>query len=547
MLTMEIADILRTVVGANYLCTNTEELDRYSRCTIPWQRQCSAVIFPANVDEVIQIVAIAARYKLPLWTFSGGRNWGYGATLATEDAALVMILERMNRIIEVNEELAYTVIEPGVTYEQLNAYLKQNNHKLWVDCIDGTPKGSVIGNALERGIGETPYGDHFGNLCGLEVVLPSGELIRTGGALSGLKTWNVHKWGIGPYLEGLFSQSNFGIVTKAGLWLMPEPEVYNSYVFEIMNAENVPHVLDTFRRLALQGVVTTKLHMINDYVSLTVLTQRAQESVSQQGQMAEKDIQTLRRKFRVAPWSCAGGIYGTREQVKIQRTLLRKALRQYGKLIFLSDNRLAVVKPLIRWAKRSSSNAFIVEKLFGTSIPLLEIAPYVHNVLRGIPTEQFLRHAYFRNRKNMPDHDINPAHDCCGLIWFAPVLPCTSREVMPYLDQCAEKFRRCGFDFYVALLLMNPRAVICVMSIIYDKEDPKEIKQAEQLYDELMRDMQEMQFQQYRGGLASWRDMYAISPELLNLNNRIKMSLDPDNILAPGRYGIGMNVLRDPA
>jgi 4-cresol dehydrogenase (hydroxylating) len=108
----------------------------------------------------------------------------------------------MNRILEVNEKLAYAVIEPGVTYEQLNFYLKQQGYRLWIDCTDGPPLGSVVGNALDRGIGETPYGDHFGNLCGMEVVLPNGEVIHTGGSSPHhpVKTWHTHKWGLGPYI-----------------------------------------------------------------------------------------------------------------------------------------------------------------------------------------------------------------------------------------------------------------------------------------------------------------------------------------------------------
>ena len=74
-----------------------------------------------------------------------------------------------------------------------------------------------MGNALERGVGLTPYADHFGHLCGLEVVLADGSIVHTGGGGGPrCKTWHTHKWGTGPYLEGLFSQSNLGIVTRAG-------------------------------------------------------------------------------------------------------------------------------------------------------------------------------------------------------------------------------------------------------------------------------------------------------------------------------------------
>jgi 4-cresol dehydrogenase (hydroxylating) len=526
------------VVGADHVLTSADALDRYSRCTIPWQRACAAVVFPGSAEEVAGVVKIARAARIPVWPFSTGRNWGYGATLATEHGALVMILERMNRVLEVNEDLAYAVIEPGVTYEQFNAHLKRHGYKLWADCIDGTSGGSVLGNALERGVGETPYGDHFGNLCGLEVVLPDGELIHTGGALKGLKTWNTHKWGVGPYLEGLFTQSNFGVVTKAGLWLMPEPEAYNSYVFEIQDARHLPAALDAFRKLALAGVVNTKLHMINDFVSLTVLTQRMDETVPRKGPLTDADLAALRRKYRISPWSCAGGIYGTRGQVRLQRSLLRKALAPYGRLLFISDRTLPFLARAIDLSWKNTLFRRMTEMLARASLPLLASVPYVHKILQGIPTEYFVRHAYYRCRQPRPLRDVNPARDRCGLIWFAPILPFSNSQVWPYLEGCKQRFATHGFDFYVAMLLMNPRSVICLMAVIYDKDSAAETERAQVLYQDLLADMRAQRYQQYRAGLASWGQLFADAPELERLNHAIKQALDPDNVLSPGRYGI---------
>jgi 4-cresol dehydrogenase (hydroxylating) len=83
-----------------------------------------------------------------------------------------MVLERMKKIEMVDEKLGYAVIEPGVTYRDLNGYLKDNKLALWSDCAGSTESASVIGNALDKGRGVTPYADHFGALCGMEVVLP---------------------------------------------------------------------------------------------------------------------------------------------------------------------------------------------------------------------------------------------------------------------------------------------------------------------------------------------------------------------------------------
>ena len=535
----EITSALRAVLGSEHVLTDAPSLERHSRCTIPWQSCCAAVVFPGSADEVAQVVRIAARHKIALWTSSTGRNWGYATTLAIDDGAIVMILERMNRIVEVNEELAYAVIEPGVTYAQFNAYLRSKGYRLWIDCTDGSALGSVLGNALERGIGETPYGDHFGNLCGLEVVLPDGELVNIGGSRQELKTWHTHKWGVGPYLEGLFTQSNLGIVTQAGIWLMPQPEAYNSFVYEIDDARHLPKVLDCFRKLALSGVVNTKLHMINDFVSMTILTQRIAEKVPQDAPLGDDDLDALRRKYGISPWNCAGGIYGTRQQVALQRTLLRRALSPYGRLIFVSDRFVPLIERLIDWSWKSPALRWITELGARTSLPVLESAPYVHKILQGIPTEFFVKHAYYRYRHPRPLADVHPARDRCGLIWFAPILPFTNENVWPYLDTCKKRFAEYGFDFYIAMLLTNPRSVVCLMAIIYDRDSADETARSQLLYQNLLGDMHANRLQQYRAGLQSWNELFRDAPELQRLNDRIKAAIDPDNILAPGHYGVG--------
>ncbi len=127
----------------------------------------------------------------------------------------------------------YALVEPGVTYFDLYHYIQEKGLKLWLDVPD-PGWGSVVGNALDHGVGYTPYGDHFMMQCGMEVVLANGDVMRTGmGAMPGNNTWQLFKYGFGPYVDGIFSQSNFGIVTKMGIWLMPEPPGYRPYMITL--------------------------------------------------------------------------------------------------------------------------------------------------------------------------------------------------------------------------------------------------------------------------------------------------------------------------
>lgn len=170
---------IRLIVGEAHVVVNPDEVEKRARCLIPSVQAASAFVYPSDIDQLTQILRIANEYRIPLWPCGKGKNWGYGSASPAREGAVVLVLERMNKIIDVNETLAYAVIEPGVTYRQLHAHLKERNIHLWLDCTDGPADGSVMGNALERGIGETPYGDHFENICGMEVLLPDGRRMRT--------------------------------------------------------------------------------------------------------------------------------------------------------------------------------------------------------------------------------------------------------------------------------------------------------------------------------------------------------------------------------
>lgn len=99
----------------------------------------------------------------------------------------------MNTIAEINEEYGYAIVEPGVSFFDLYDEIQRRGLNLW-PSVPAIGWGSVLGNTTDRGFGYTPLGNHAEAQCGMEVVLPSGEMLRTGmGAMEGSQLFALYK------------------------------------------------------------------------------------------------------------------------------------------------------------------------------------------------------------------------------------------------------------------------------------------------------------------------------------------------------------------
>ena len=204
-----------------------------------------------------------------------GRNNGYGGSSPRVRGSVVVSLRRMNRVLEINEELGYAVVEPGVSWFDLYDAIRAGGHKLWLSIAD-LGWGSVVGNTLDHGITYLPYGQDMMAQCGMEVVLPNGELLRTGNGRDArtARPAHVYKRGLGPTPDQLFMQSNFGIVTKMGVWLMPTPECYMPCWLRVWNDDDLPQVVDTLRGLRLDRTIEGVPQVLNTLALASVFSSR---------------------------------------------------------------------------------------------------------------------------------------------------------------------------------------------------------------------------------------------------------------------------------
>ena len=114
---------------------------------------CSAIVYPASTEEVQAVVLWANKHTIPIYPISMGRNIGYGGAAARVPGSVVVDLgRRMNKVLNIDERNASCMVEPGVSYFALYEEIQKTGLPLWIDCPD-LGGGSVMGNALDRGVG----------------------------------------------------------------------------------------------------------------------------------------------------------------------------------------------------------------------------------------------------------------------------------------------------------------------------------------------------------------------------------------------------------
>jgi len=493
-----------SVVGSEWVLDTDQDREAYLDLYAPGNEEshaASAAVAPATAEEVQAIVRLANEHKVPLWPISRGKNFGYGGAAPRMPGCVVLDLSRMKRIIEVDERLGYCIVEPGVGFFDLHEYISSRNLPLWLS-IPGNGWGSVVGNALERGFSATPYGDHAGHICGMEVVLPTGELVRTGmGAMSNNSTWPLFKHGYGPSWDQMFVQSNFGIVTKMGLWLMPAPEATLTMSMKLPKAEDLSWLVDVVTPLRIRGVIPHNVSATSYLASATTTSQR-NEWYQGEGAIPDSVVADIMQKRDSGFWNFSVRLYGDPEVNEIHARTIQRVFAEHTQQEFT----------ISRWRQ-------------GDSQQYAGPAPSV-----------------------FPLQIVNWYGGRGGHMGFSPVLPPDGRLVYEQYLRTRQRYTENGIDYSGTFYLCG-RHVMNINLILYDRDDRDLTGRAHRLFDSLVADAAEQGYAEYRTHLSYMDDVAATfdfnDHSLRRLNERVKDALDPNGIVAPGRNGIWPNAYRD--
>jgi 4-cresol dehydrogenase (hydroxylating) len=472
----------------------------------------SAAVLPTSTEEVQAVVRAANEHRIPLYTHGQGRNNGYGGPAPRVTGSVVISLRGMNRILEINDELAYAVVEPGVKWFDLHEALVADGHPLFAAITD-LGWGSVIGNSMDNGITYGPNSQDFGAPCGMEVVLADGSLLRTGmGAMENNPTWHLYKRGLGPALDPLFIQSNFGIVTKMGYWLTPKPEIVHPFFVTAEKEEALGPLMETLRRLRLDGTISQGIPSFRNTLLLASVITRRSEWSDSDAPLDDATIDRIAQETGIGRWSGRGGMWGDRVVVEHNYAKVKAAFEQIPGVT-----------------------------VTGEPIPFEEIGNrqhYYERILGGVPS--------------MDIHNVvgwYGGSENGGHLSFSPVIALTSENAVKtnrFLRDLIE--REAGLDYQVAMFNVSARVMVNVVMMIFDASDEAQTRRAYDTVKLMVREAGKLGMGEYRAhldfmDLAS--DQFAFGDHAYRrFVEKIKDAVDPNGILAPGRHGIWPAALR---
>jgi 4-cresol dehydrogenase (hydroxylating) len=339
------------------------------------------------------------------------------------------------------------------------------------------------------------------------------------GAMPAARTWQQYKPGIGPWIDGIFSQSNFGVVTKMGFWLMPEPEAFMTGTVYVPRYNDLAQMVDIMNYLentnAVHGMPILGTPLLQGALE-GGQAERAEVADMVSRGASWQELEAYGLEHGIPYWSVTLKYYGPEKAI---RALWEHAQERYAAIEGVSF-------------EDGEFHTFPVDPdNFETEMRKVEF---------GIPNL-----AIFSIGARTP---TNPT-PTNGHIWFSPIIPRTGEAIIEanrVFDEVAKELDVPFLGFALPTTYWN-RAFIYLFGFPITRDPEKDAKMRD-AFRRIVKVAASHGWGEYRTAPAFQDDVvgtYAFNDHaLLRFNERLKDAIDPNGILAAGRYGIWPKHLR---
>jgi len=491
---------------------------------------------PKSVEEVVQLVKSARLSGTPLYPASTGFNWGYGSRSPVTGDCELIDLSGMNRILNperISIDNPIAIIEPGVTQIQLYEFLQSHAPDLKFNVTGSGKDTSIIGNALDRGVGY--LGPRIEYIFGLEIVTGTGEILYTGFRRLGKDSplAYAHPFGLGPMLDGLFFQSNFGIVTSACFRLLPKRPKEVVISLSLRGSSDLAEAINELARLKRDGLVTSVTHIANIEKSRSILEYGISDYLLTECGFANdavhEESNRIMNIFANGEWASLASVEGNADQVKAALHEIRSRTKRFGYLKVLTSKFLNRSFTLLHHMRFLSFARGAAAVIYATR-------PF-HNLALGIPTDasvECLLWGVGHSSKSAVELDKSR----CGLLFVSPALPMDGQLAVEIIREMKSIASRYHHILYVTINIETTTSLVAVTNLLFDRSSSEEINQAHRCADALLDFIHHSGLEVYRARADMMNKLVTADPDYWKNIRLLKQIYDPDNIIAPGRYNL---------
>lgn len=546
----KIQSVLHT---ESQLLTENEDLAKYVRGTeglqniIGKQRAIIAVVLPSSRNDIKALLDLANQLgddeelKFSIHPISSGRNWGYGTSQppAPDSRTIILDLSTLTKI-EYDEELGLVTLEPGVTQKQLSEFLIARGDNFMVPVTGAGPDCSIMGNAIERGYGITPHSEHFNAVNAIKGFWANGRPFQS--AIYELDQSEdkfvdkTFKWGVGPHLDALFTQSSFGIVTEMTIRLAARPPAFSSFFVQLKDNDVLDQAVPLIRQVLreYEGIVGS-INLMDKRRVLAMFAENPNGN-NQHQVMSDDDVTRLAKKHDIPNWTIVGSIYGSKGVAKTAQKEISKIFNALsGKQIFSSSL-------IVRAGKLFIYNT--PEFLFKLAPPLAMIREQLRSfdlgneIMLGKPNKVALKLPYWRHSDNniLSRSSLSPGKDKCGLLWYAPLVPMKPEAMKDFTAFIRNTCPKYQIEPFITFTNLKHDCVDSTIPIVFDQDNEQAVRDAHSCLDELVSEGLKKGFVPYRLNIDQQQNLLKKESDFWQTTNELKKVLDPNRVLSPGRY-----------
>jgi len=324
------------------------------------------------------------------------------------------------------------------------------------------------------------------------------------GAIPNSRAWHLYRRGLGPTLEPMFIQSNYGIVTKMGVWLLPKPQCYMPIWIRGWKDYDLGPMSDVMRELLLDRTIEGLPQILNTLLIASVVSDRI-DWYDGDGPIPDDVIDRIARELDIGRWSIRTALYADEPVVDHRFKKIKEAFER--------------IPGVTVWGEKRDPDK------------VAELPDPGERVLAGVPNLDINRMtAWYGGEEG-------------GHIGFSPIAALTGRdaiEVRDLLRRLVEE--EAGLDYIAGMNLVNARSFVHVTLIIFDTKDEEKMRGAYATAQLLVREAGKLGYGEYRAHLSFMdlaSDQYSFNDNVYRrFCETIKDAVDPNGILAPGRHGV---------